>query len=33
MNRKAVEGSGNGIMEDYPSICVEGLRETAEKPL
>jgi hypothetical protein len=33
MNGKAVEGSGNGVTEDYPSICMEGLRETAEKPL
>jgi len=33
MNRKAGEGSGNGLMEDYPSICVEELRETTEKPL
>jgi hypothetical protein len=30
---KAGEGSGNGLMEDYPSNCVEGLRETTEKPL
>jgi len=33
MNGKTVEGSGNVIMEDYPSIWVEGLRKTAENPL
>jgi hypothetical protein len=33
MNGKAGEGSGNGLMEDYLSICVEGLRETTEKLL
>jgi len=33
MSGKAGEGSGNGLMEGYPRICVEGLRETTEKPL
>jgi len=33
MNGKAGEGSGNGLMEDYPSICVEELRKATEKPL
>jgi DNA-binding GntR family transcriptional regulator len=33
MNGKDLEGSGSGLMEDYPSIYVERLRKTTEKPL